>query len=284
MRSIGVKKLFITALFWCVFTSSWAVPVENSVMVEIDTIEMTEGKVENVIAEPIEILLGSLDDVFMVSAKYSDNKAIINVKFSESLDGPDALVTRVKATIDSYMDKLPDSIESISVSLGEPSEPVGSATAKDHETSVSAHKNNQNKSASEPETTTSSDSGTAILDKPGVIKRAEKRTMVGRYLGSIESSNEFLPVITTLVPLGSVTDSADAGKYQMSESDEIVIGTLSGCYNNTGNVLTCQWRDKYGMGGVDFIFTPDYSSFNGRWSISGKEGAYKWYGIKVKEN
>jgi len=270
MRSIGVKKLLVTALFWCAFTSSWAAPAENSVVVEIDTLDMTEDKVENVIAEPIEILLGSLDDVLMVSAKYGENKAIINVRFSESMDEPDALIQRVKATINSYMDKLPDSIKSISVSLGEPSEPVGSVTGNDKP---------------EPAATASTEKERAvIIDKPGVIKSVEKRTMVGRYLGSIESSNEFLPVITTLVPLGSAADNADAGKYQMSESDEIVIGELSDCYNNTGNVLTCQWRDKYGMGGVDFIFTPDYSSFNGRWSISGKEGAYKWYGIKVKEN
>lgn len=273
--NMGKKLLFIVVL-WCVFTSGRAAPVENSVMVEIDTIDMTQDKVENVIAEPIEILLGSLDDVFIVSAKYAENKAIINVKFSQSSDNSDALVAKVKATIDSYMDKLPDSIESISVSLGEPSEPVGA--------DVEEQKSSRNNDDSTPKTVTESDITTTVLDKPSVIKSVEKRSMPGRYLGSIESSNEFLPVITTLMPLIKDDESVSAGKYHMSESDKIVIGELSDCYNNTGNVLTCQWRDEYGKGGVDFIFAPDYSSFNGRWSISGREGAYKWYGIKVKEN
>ena len=107
--------------------------------------------------------------------------------------------------------------------------------------------------------------------------------MIGRYLGSIESSNEYLPVITTLVPIGALSDDVAEGKYFMSEKDNIVVGEISDCYNNTGTVLTCKWRDKYGTGGVDLIFTPDYASFNGRWSISGREGAYKWSGIKVQD-
>jgi len=286
VRSTVVNKFLITALLLYVSTSSWAASIENSVLVEIETIDMTENKVENVISEPIEILLGSLNDVLMVSAKYNKNKAIIIVKFFDSTEDSDALVNRVKATINSYMEKLPDSIQSISVSLGEPSESIGSDVNK-KESVVSQQKNNRNNSAIQSESapnTSSSAESTTIIEKPRVIKSAEKRTMVGRYLGSIESSNEFLPVITTLLPLGSITDKVDAGRYYMSESDEIVAGQLSACYNNTGNVLTCQWRDKYGMGGVDFIFTSDYSSFNGRWSISGKEGAYKWHGTKINEN
>lgn len=279
------NKLLLIVVLWCVTASGRAAPVENSVMVEIDTINMAQDKVENVIAEPIEILLGSLDDVFMVSAKYVENKAIINVKFSESSDNSDALVSKVKATIDSYMEKLPDSIESISVSLGEPSEAVEPDASKEAEFSTQKqHKNSSASINTEAEAGISSlDSKSVIPDKPGVIKSVEKRSMAGRYLGSIESSNEFLPIITTLVSESKNSDNVAVGKYFMSESESIVIGELSACYNNLGNVLTCQWRDKYGKGGVDLIFTPDYSSFNGRWSITGKEGAYKWSGIKVKE-
>ncbi len=279
-------KLLLTVVLWGVFTSGIAAPVENSVMVEIDTVNMTEDKVENVIAEPIEILLGSLDDVFMVSAKYSKNKAVINVKFSESSDKSDALVSKVKATIDSYMDKLPDSIESISVSLGEPSEPVGSNVKQDAPELPDQEQKDDSAATPKNKTeaaVTSIDSDSAIQDKTGVIKSVGKRSMVGRYLGSIESSNEFLPIITTLVPVGKDGDNVAVGKYFMSESDSIVKGELSACYQNLGNVLTCQWRDKYGKGGVDLIFTPDYASFNGRWSVTGQEGAYKWSGIKVKD-
>jgi len=271
-----------------VFASGWAVPVEKTVVVEVNTIDTTDDKVENVIAEPIEILLGTLDDVFMVSAKYQSNKAIINVEFSTESAKPDALVSRVKNTIDSYMDTLPEGIDSISVSLGEPPEPLNAEGETQPEPDVKERKNNRNNGVLEVSVELETvkprlDSSEAISDKPGVIRSVEKRVRAGRYLGSIQSSNEYLPVITTLLAASSTSDDVAAGKYFMNEQDEIIVGKISKCYNNTGNVLTCQWRDKYGTGGVDFLFTPDYSSFSGRWSINGKEGAYKWSGLKVKD-
>lgn len=289
VRSILFRQILLTVTLCCVFATGWAVPVENTVVVEINTIDMTEDKIENVIAEPIELLLGALDDVFMVYAKYLPNKAVISVKFSQTSAEPDVLVSRVKNTINSYMEKLPESIDSISVILGEPSESLSADEPQQVELNDGKEqKNNRNNSASEktiePEPAKSlSDSSAVIKNEPGVIRSVEKRVRAGRYLGSIESSNEFLPVITTLLPASNNSDDVVAGKYFMNEQDEIIVGKISGCYNNTGNVLTCQWRDKYGTGGVDFIFTPDYSSFNGRWSIIGKEGAYKWSGIKVKD-
>ena len=293
MRSTNFNKVLLTGLLWFVFTSGWAAPVTTSVLVEIQTIDMTEKEVENVISEPIEILLGSLDDVFMVSAKYSPNKAVISVDFSELSAEPqhsDVLITRVKNTVDSYMDKLPQSIDSISVSLGDiaVSDKVESQSIKD--SPAKPLKNNRNTSATKSTIEIPlpipmlPDSAPLAIEKPGIIRSAGKRSMAGRYLGSIESSNEFLPVITTLLPSTNINDDVTVGKYYMNEQDEIVTGQLSACYSNSGTVLTCQWRDKYGAGGVDFIFTPDYSVFNGRWSIGGKEGAYKWSGIQVKDN
>lgn len=273
MRSIVFNKILLICLLWFAFTSGWAAPVENTVMVEISTIEMTEEKIENVIAEPIGLLLGALDDVLMVYANYQTNKAIISVNFLKASAEPDVLVSRVKNTINVYMEKLPDSIDSISVSLGESL----NAEVEPRPEPVE-QKNNRNNSA-----TTSIDKSAAVKVKPSVIRSVEKRIRAGRYLGSIESSNEFLPVITALLPASNTNDDVVVGKYFMSEQDEIIVGKISNCYDNIGNVLTCQWRDKYGTGGVDFIFTPDYASFSGRWSINGKEGAYKWSGLKVKD-
>jgi len=293
IRSIILKKIITIFILCFISVKGWSASIENTVVVEIDTVEMTDKKVENVIAEPIELLLGSLDEVLMVSAKYLPNKAIINVEFTEDSAEPEALITRVKTTINSYMEKLPDSINSISVSLGEPSENLSTESEAQSESGssnqdVKDQKKNRNNSAADAATETeeeasSSESSSALKNQIGVIKRVEKRVKTGRYLGSIESSNEYLPVITTLIPASSLNDDVAGGKYFMSEQDEIIVGNLSNCYNNSGDILTCQWRDKYGTGGVDFIFTPDYTSFNGRWSINGKEGAYKWSGLKVKD-
>jgi hypothetical protein len=266
MQPVTFKKVIFTVLVCLFCTASWATPKESSVIVEIDTKDLPLDSVENVIADPIEVLLGSLEGVLLVSAKYSTNKAVIDVRFSEDTTDADTFVKRVRELIDTYLGKLPDSIESISVSQGESSEPLDPI--------VKPLPKSPLKTSPTPE---------KILDEPGVIRNVEKRSMSGRFLGSIESSNEFLPIITTLTSVSNINNNADKGKYFMSEIDGIVTGELTDCYNSTGNILTCQWRDKYGMGGVDFMFTPDYSSFNGRWSISGKEGAYKWSGRKVKD-
>jgi len=308
MRSTVFIKALLLFLSLSIGVSSWAAPVVTSVIVEIETTNMREETVENVISEPIEILLGSLDDVLMVSANYRRNEAIINVMFTQTTDkqvAAEVLVSRVKTTIDSYMDKLPPSIDSISISLANPlpsmndidtDSEIVSATedVKALALPIKPKKNSRNKNASSQSSQLASDtqastkslSGGAskASSKPNVIRRVEKRTMTGRYLGSIQSSNEYLPIITTLIPVGTVGENRAVGKYFMSEQDEIVRGEISDCHNNTGNVLTCQWRDKYGAGGVDFIFVPDYTSFSGRWSINGQEGAYKWSGLKVKDN
>lgn len=259
MRPITFRKVVFTVLVCLFCAASWAASKESSVIVEIDTKGLTLDSVENDIADPIEVLLGSLEGVLLVSAQYSPNKAVINVRFSEETIDAETFEKQVRALIDNYLDKLPDSIDSISVSLGE-------------EVPESVEP--------EPKTKPKPDK---ILDEPGVIRKVEKRSMSGRFLGSIESSNEFLPVITNLTSIGRISSHAEGGSYFMSEIDGIVTGELTSCYNNTGNILTCQWRDKYGFGGVEFMFTPDFSSFNGRWSISGKEGAYKWSGMKVKD-
>ena len=253
IRLTVLTKLLWIGLLCFAFTAGWAAPADKTVVVEIDTTEMSEDAIENVISEPIEILLGSLDDVLLVSARYRTNRATINVRFLEVSADPEVLVARVKTTIDNYIDKLPsNSIDSISVSLGERVE------------------------ANIPETP-------ETPKAPNRVRAVEKRDMTGRYLGSIESSNEYLPVITTIAKIG-VKSGLATGQYFMSEQDAIIIGELSGCANNSGNVLTCQWRDQYGKGGVDFVFTADYASFSGRWSVNGQEGAYKWSGIKIKDN
>lgn len=287
MRPITFREIIFTVLVCLFCTASWAAPKESSVIVEIDTKGLTLDSVENVIAEPIEVLLGSLEGVLLVSAKYGANNAIIDVRFlEETIDG-DTFVKQVRELIGNYLDKLPESIESISISQGEMSESTASRAPADKPKKTLQEESKEVAGQSSPLKTEKSpklvSTPEKLLNAPGVIRSVEKRSMSGRFLGSIESSNEFLPIITNLTSVGSITSNADAGEYFMSEIDGIVTGEITDCYNSTGNILTCQWRDKYGFGGVEFIFTPDYSSFNGRWSISGKEGAYKWSGMKVKD-
>ena len=276
-----MKKILFIGLMCLFCASGWAAAVENSVVVEIDTLEMSEENVENIISDPIQVLLGSLEGVYLVSAKYRTNKAIINVRFSETSADPDTLLTLVKITIDSYLDQLPNDVDSISVSLGDSSGLAEQLEQdEDAETKIQSV---DDKKLSGDEAAAFITQDPEVLKAPSLVRSVEKRSMLGRYLGSIESSNEFLPVITTLSST-SITEGVTSGKYFMSERDAIVNGEIFDCYNSAGNFLTCQWRDKYGIGSVDFIFTPDYASFNGLWSINGTEGAFKWSGLKVTDN
>ena len=96
MRPITFKQVMLTVLVCLFCTASWAAPQESSVIVEIDTKGLTSDSVENVIAEPIEVLLGSLEGVLLVSAKYGANNAIIDVRFlEETIDG-DTFVKQVR--------------------------------------------------------------------------------------------------------------------------------------------------------------------------------------------
>jgi len=134
-----------------------AAEVEHSVVIEVVTNDMAADRVEESIATPIELLMSNLTDVLLISAKYQDNKAEITVKFSQQAAIRAGLVAQVRKVLDGNINKLPENIVTLSVSLAGllPSNP---------------------------------------RDK---VREAPPRSYAGNYLGHIQSSNELLPIITT---------------------------------------------------------------------------------------
>jgi len=130
---------------------------EHSVVIEVVTNGMTADKVEENIANPIELLMSGLTDVLLISAKYQENEAEITVKFNQKAAEQAGLVDRVREVLDNNMERLPQDIVTLSVSLS------------------SLLPNNPD-------------------DK---IREAAPRSYEGSYLGRIQSSNELLPIITT---------------------------------------------------------------------------------------
>lgn len=113
------------------------------------------------------------------------------------------------------------------------------------------------------------------------IRAVPPRSFAGRYLGRIESSNEFLPIITVFNKTPNPATGLSAGLYYMSEPTRLINGRLSNCSDSSAREVKCRWQDRYGSGDVTFGFNGNYSSFEGRWTVKGSEGEFAWSGFSV---
>ncbi|PID45531.1 MAG: hypothetical protein CSB47_08405 [Proteobacteria bacterium] len=245
MKSIRLRNIVAALVMGMAGASVWAQDSGSDVIIEIVADDLSAEKVETNIAEPIEVLMGGLDDVLLVSAKYSDNKAEITVTFDSKFTQRGELVEHVRKALDK-MSTMPDSIISLSVSL-----------ASEAEESLPA-------------------------STEGLIRPAKTRSFQGHYLGNIQSSNELIPVLTSFFKANDRWGMLSTGQYQMMELKSVVKGELSACLPKEGYVLDCRWKDKYGQGDVSFQFTDDYERFKAMWRIDRVQGEFKWDGAKVK--
>mgnify|MGYP000156206270 CR=1 FL=1 len=241
MKSIRLKTLIMAFCLLLMSANVWSGAHDREVVIEISADNMNAEKVEENIADPIEILMGNLKDVLLISAKYSDNKAEITVKFDPETTQQESLVGRVREALDK-MTSMPDSIISLSVTLAD-------------------------------------DLPDDVVSK---IRPAQERSFDGKYLGSIQSSNESVPVLTHFFKSEDRWNTLSSGKYHMSEAKSVVIGHLSSCLAKEGYLVKCRWKDKYGQGDVSFQFADDYERFKASWTIDRFKGEFKWNGAKVQ--
>jgi len=106
---------------------------------------------------------------------------------------------------------------------------------------------------------------------------------MGTYIGSLYHGIEdrMVPAKITIwqEPIGG--GRRRQGEYFFVEADERVIeGFIFDCNWLSDNLLKCQWKDLYGKGLVDFEFSPDRSSFNGRWYKEYRAVGGPWNGKK----
>lgn len=264
MKSARLGAAICGLLLLFNIASVTAAEADSEVVIEISADDMTADKVEANIADPIELLMSNLKDVLLISAKYSDNEAEITVKFDPKNTERKDLVERVRQALDK-MTTMPDSIISLSVSL------AGDVPETPPETAVTAKPDN----AATP----------VPQAKPeSKIRPAQARSFIGNYLGNIQSSNEFVPVVTIFEKPDGRFGGLSSGSYQMSEAKAVVIGKISSCLPKDGYIVECRWKDKYGQGDVSFQFTDDYERFKATWRIDRIDGEFKWNGAKFKTN
>jgi hypothetical protein len=243
MKSIRLSVPITVLVLLLMTTCGFAAEHESEVVIEISADNMTADKVEKNIADPIELLMSNLQDVLLISAKYSNNEAEITVKFDPEATKRSDLVERVRRALDK-MTTMPDSIISLSVSLAGDMPEVAEVETK--------------------------------------IRPAQARSFEGSYLGNIQSSNEFVPIVTDFTKPDGSFGRLSSGKYQMSEAKSVVTGQISSCLFKENYLMVCRWKDKYGQGSVSFQFTDDYERFKASWKIDRVKGEFKWNGAKIK--
>ena len=241
MMRIGRLVSTVLMAMFCLCTSViYADDLENAVVIEVVTNQMSADDVEKSIATPIESLISQLQNVALISVKYQENEADITVEFEPEASKKMGLVDQVRQVLDNNANKFPENIVTLSVSLAN-----------------TLPKNPQNK-----------------------VREAPQRSYAGNYLGHIQSSNELLPIITTFFAENDAV-ATSSGHYSMNEGKQVVRGRISGCKRGLAHAVNCVWRDKYGAGSVEFVFTDDYKSFNAKWGINDQPEKFKWTGVEV---
>lgn len=118
MKSKRFQQAVAALVIGLTSSGLWAKDSDSEVVIEIFADNMSAENVEKNIADPIEVLMGDLEDVLLISAKYGDNEAEITVKFDPETAQRKDLVERVRQALD-QMKTMPDSIISLSVTMAD---------------------------------------------------------------------------------------------------------------------------------------------------------------------
>ena len=222
--------------------------------------------------------------VCVLNVQAEDAESVVVVEIDASELDADAVASTISTPVEVLMRSLDgvklisakssDGEASISVSFG----PTENVTNDAVERVRNALEGNLGQL---PDTITSfSVSYSAVIQKQ--IRAVPPRSFAGRYLGRIESSNEFLPIITVFNKASNPATGTSAGLYYMSEPTRLINGRLTNCTDSSAREVKCRWQDRYGSGDVTFGFNGNYSSFEGRWTVKGSEGEFAWSGFSVK--
>lgn len=231
-------------------------------------------------------LLVSFILVFMgaLTAQAEDAESVVVIEIVASELDADAVAATISTPVEVLMRGL-DGVKLISVksSEGEASISVSfGPTGNVSKDAVERVRNalEQNLAQLPDDITSFSVSYSAVIQNQ--IRAVPPRSFAGRYLGRIESSNEFLPIVTVFNKSSNPVTGTSAGVYFMSEPTRLINGRLSNCRDNSAREVKCRWQDRYGSGDVTFGFNGNYSSFEGRWTVKGSEGEFAWSGFSVR--
>jgi hypothetical protein len=100
---------------------------------------------------------------------------------------------------------------------------------------------------------------------------AQTRHPTGTYCGQLLSAGVMAEVETRFVQ--NIKSGVTTGNYVFSEQGQPVEGLLADAGDDGDSSDLTRifiWRDKYGYGKLVVTFAPDFSGFEGKWSLGGQ--------------
>ena len=105
------------------------------------------------------------------------------------------------------------------------------------------------------------------------------KEIVGTYRGPVTMGTG--DVVKGRTTFRVAPDGALTGEYELLlPNGPEAPGTLSGFDQVDTHVLRCRWRDKYGAGELQMLFTPDRKAFGGVWRYAEDTTWRSWNGTK----
>jgi hypothetical protein len=105
------------------------------------------------------------------------------------------------------------------------------------------------------------------------------KNIIGIYTGPITLGTGDVVAGTTTFALAP--DGALTGEYELLlEKRADAPGTLQSFDLVDTHTLRCRWRDKYGAGELQMVFSPDRKSFEGLWRYDGQTLRRPWNGAR----
>ncbi|GAB5387783.1 MAG: hypothetical protein Alpg2KO_07510 [Alphaproteobacteria bacterium] len=108
--------------------------------------------------------------------------------------------------------------------------------------------------------------------------------IAGLYCGRISSSGAEQHSFTRFV----ISPDGLMGEYGFADPTtrgEITFGTLENCTMIGDLIVSCLWRDAYGVGRFEVEFTKDYKRFFGHWGpqVTSTDRSLRWNGTEVEQ-
>lgn len=108
-------------------------------------------------------------------------------------------------------------------------------------------------------------------------QQGDAARIAGVFHGQVLNGGDFDPVTTTF---SISSDGRLVGEYSAADETGIVQGRVSNPVFEDAYTVSMEWTDKYGEGYAQFVFSADYSSFDGYWGDHDSESMHPWSGVR----
>lgn len=111
----------------------------------------------------------------------------------------------------------------------------------------------------------------------GLGQHGDAARIAGVFVGQVLNGGDLDPV-TTIFSISR--DGRLVGEYRADDVSGIVEGRVSNPIFEDAYTVSMEWTDKHGEGYAQFVFSADYSSFDGYWGNHDSAALHPWTGVR----